>query len=88
MHRQIKNQTIMYYIIEHKTPHTHNGEPVIKNGHQLYSTNYVLTRDSESNLPDAAKRFKTQDDCQRYIDRWLVKNSVGEYYPKVCESWK
>ena len=77
----------MYFIIEGKTPHTHNGQPVIKNGNQLFYTSFVLTRDSESNCDEKAKRFKTAEDAQKYIDRWL-QSREATYKPVVREDWK
>ena len=77
----------MYFIIEGKTPHTHNGLPVIIKGEQLYYTSYILNRQASSNMPDAAKRFKSKEDAQKYIDRWLQGRGTN-YTPKAMEDWK
>lgn len=77
----------MYYIIEGKTPHTHNGQPIIKNCQQLYYTSFILTRNASSNCDEKAKRFKSREEAQKYIDRWLSGRDTI-YTPVIREDWK
>lgn len=70
-----------YFIIEHKTVITVNGKPYMINGEKIYRTEFVHTIKERTNAFENAKRFSTEEDAQKYIDKWL-SNKDGEFIIK------
>ena len=81
--QQFKTITIMkhYFIIEHTTVVTHNGEPFLINGSKCFHTMFVHTIYERTNVFEHAKRFATREAAQKYIDKWL-SNKEGEFIIK------
>ena len=70
-----------YFIIEHKTVATYNGEQLLINGEKCFHTEFVHSIYERTNVFEHARRFSTRESAQKYIDRWLSKQD-GEFIIK------
>ena len=71
-----------YFIIEHKKVITVNGKPYMLKGEKIYRTEFVRTRYKRTSAFECAKRFRTQEAAQKYIDKLLYMKD-GEFIIKV-----